>query len=247
MYQYIALLLGIVAIAGCGRKATALAADSVQTRGYDDAATQARGPHEYRFLPTKSSEFKTHLLEIAKNYESYGRFDKRMNWAPRMCAPVKRSSLDYSSSDDPDTHGGKLYSVFAFPRAVFASGALSSGMRIAPGQIVVKEAWFSRELPEHAGTLPSLIRHVKSWDGTTVRDEYVPYARKNGRLYAAAAKAALFILFKLDPTTPDTDEGWVYGTVTADSKSISSVGKLQACMSCHDTAPYDHLFGPAKE
>jgi hypothetical protein len=56
-------------------------------------------------------------------------------------------------------------------------------------------------------------------------------------------KAELFIMYKLDPETPDTDEGWVYGTVTGDGAALISGGRLASCMSCHLEAPHDRLFG----
>jgi hypothetical protein len=50
-------------------------------------------------------------------------------------------------------------------------------------------------------------------------------------------------MYKLDPETPDTDEGWVYGTVTGDGAAVISGGRLASCMSCHLEAPHDRLFG----
>lgn len=74
-------------------------------------------------------------------------------------------------------------------------------------------------------------------------DSFVPYVRYNGRLYSAAMKGPLFIMFKMAPKTPDTDEGWVYGTTTADGKEVISAGRVESCMSCHQKAPHDRLFG----
>jgi hypothetical protein len=56
-------------------------------------------------------------------------------------------------------------------------------------------------------------------------------------------KGELFIMYKLDPSTPDTDEGWIYGTVTADGTKVISGGRVASCMSCHLEAPHDRLFG----
>jgi hypothetical protein len=50
-------------------------------------------------------------------------------------------------------------------------------------------------------------------------------------------------MFKLDPKTPGTDEGWVYGTVTADGKTVTSAGRVASRMKCHQEAPHDRLFG----
>jgi hypothetical protein len=54
-------------------------------------------------------------------------------------------------------------------------------------------------------------------------------------------------MFKLDPKTPGTDEGWVYGTVSADGKQVTSAGRVESCMRCHQKAPHDRLFGLPKE
>jgi hypothetical protein len=54
-------------------------------------------------------------------------------------------------------------------------------------------------------------------------------------------------MFKLDPSTPGTDRGWAYGTVTADGKQVTSAGRVESCMRCHRKAPHDRLFGLPKE
>ena len=40
--------------------------------------------------------------------------------------------------------------------------------------------------------------------------------KQDGHLYHARQKAGLFIMYRLDPSTPETDQGWVYGTVNRD-------------------------------
>jgi hypothetical protein len=55
--------------------------------------------------------------------------------------------------------------------------------------------------------------------------------------------AGLFIMMKLDPATPDTDHGWVYGTVAADRVTVTSAGRVASCMGCHESAGFDRLFG----
>jgi hypothetical protein len=49
----------------------------------------------------------------------------------------------------------------------------------------------------------------------------------------------------MDPKTPGTDNGWVYGTVTADGKQVTSAGRVKSCMACHQRAPNDRVFGPS--
>jgi hypothetical protein len=65
-------------------------------------------------------------------------------------------------------------------------------------------------------------------------------------VYKAAKPAGLFVMMKLDPKTPGTDAGWVYGTLSADGKAVTAAGKVESCMKCHQDAKHDRLFGPAK-
>jgi hypothetical protein len=42
---------------------------------------------------------------------------------------------------------------------------------------------------------------------------------------------------------PGTDAGWIYATITPDGKTLTSAGRVQQCMDCHEAAPHDRLFG----
>lgn len=53
----------------------------------------------------------------------------------------------------------------------------------------------------------------------------------------------LFVTFKLDPSTPGTGQGWVYGTVSAEGRSVTSSGPVESCMKCNADASLDRLFG----
>jgi hypothetical protein len=67
----------------------------------------------------------------------------------------------------------------------------------------------------------------------------------DGQPIAAAStqKNGLFIVMRMGPSTPNSDEGWVYGTVTADGTKVTSAGRVQSCMECHVGAPHERLFG----
>jgi hypothetical protein len=116
--------------------------------------------------------------------------------------------------------------------------------------VVVKESWVPEEVKDDGTPLEPVRRTVKVRQGDTLveqEDSFLPYARKDGHLYHAKEKGPLFVMFKLDPATPGTDEGWVYGTVTADGKTVTGVGKIESCMKCHQDAPHDRLFGLPEE
>jgi hypothetical protein len=188
--------------------------------------------------------FEDRLLEIAAAYEPYGRLDTAARWAPAFCAaPVMHlPELALSRSTDQGTHGRKLYSLF--PKERDPSGSYVESAK--PGQVIVKESWVPEEVNDDGKPLEPIHRKVKVRRGDAVveqDDSFIPYARKDGKLYHAKEKGPLFVMFKLDPQTPGTDEGWVYGTVTPDGKQVTSAGRVESCMKCHQEAPHDRLFG----
>jgi hypothetical protein len=83
--------------------------------------------------------------------------------------------------------------------------------------------------------------------GRDVAPPHQRFAEKDGKHYRPAEKADLFIMLKLDPATPDTDQGWVYATVSADGKTVTSSGRVESCMGCHTKAPDDRLFGVGRK
>jgi hypothetical protein len=183
--------------------------------------------------------FHAQLKEIARTYPGYGYADYReAAWAPGLCRmPIPYH--DYlpgearlSASKDTETHGQKLYFLFAKQRDAYVQ---FSGKMNPVGQVVVKESWTPKEATEeeYKGYLAV---------GGQLR-EATPFARKNGKLYRTDQRNALFIMFKIAPETPGTDNGWVYGTVTADGKTVTSAGRVESCMGCHKAAKHDRLFG----
>lgn len=187
-----------------------------------------------------TTPFDDHMLEVAKRYESYRLLVPNLNIVATDCRPIgfADTSLYFSKSTDSQTHGKKMYVVFAkdVPDGVYSY--VPKGNAAPLGQAIVKEAWTAEEVVDDnkaLWTMPSVRRKGNP--------TFVPYLRKDGKLYHAAEKSALFIMFKLDPQTPDTDEGWVYGTVTPDGKMVTSAGKVESCMKCHQKAPHDRLFG----
>lgn len=171
--------------------------------------------------------FHARLLEIAATYEGMARVDDELHWAPFLCRQPMPSQPRKSASPDLDTHGRKLYYVFAKDRAGYLQ---RDGKPPAPvGQVVVKEAWSVEEVPA-----------TTSYDRT---QSPVRYLKQDDRLYHAKQKAGLFVMFRLDPATPGTDLGWVYGTLDADGKQVTSAGRVQSCMGCHTQAPNERLFG----
>ena len=79
------------------------------------------------------------LEEPARSYASYGRVDDRSRWAPTDCeAPADRPPR-VSASRDPETHGRKLYYLFAKDREAYR---IARDRSQPVGQVLVKESWF---------------------------------------------------------------------------------------------------------
>jgi hypothetical protein len=196
--------------------------------------------------------FDGRLLAVARSYQGYHLIDPLVRWSPLDCraprVPVM-SEPALSRSRDEATHGRKLYFLFAkvIPDTASRPSAYVPTRGPNPvGQAVVKEAWAPEEVADDGSPLRPVSLEVEV-RGHSRRREFVPYARQGGRLYHAREKSGLFIMLKLDRATPGTDEGWVYGTVTADGLRVTSAGRVESCMGCHRDAPHDRLFGLAKK
>jgi len=181
------------------------------------------------------------LLEVASTYKTRSAHYYPVYPAVQMtqvtCGPFTLTPASpppplITASNDSATHGRKLYWLFVKklppncgPGEYTVDGALNP-----VGQVV--EAWLPEEIND---------------EGQAADLKENECVRRDGHLYRAATKSGLFIMYKLDPKTPDTDEGWVYGTVSADGKTVTSAGRVQSCMNCHQDAPHDRLFGVAKK
>ena len=102
---------------------------------------------------------------------------------------------------------------------------------IDPGrpQVVVKEAFTPVETTKPDG----------------FADDLRP-AEHKGKRYEPGDPLGIYVVFKPRKASPDTDAGWVYGTVTADLQTVTSAGKVASCMGCHKNAPHERLFGLAE-
>jgi hypothetical protein len=183
-------------------------------------------------------QFHSKLLEIAKSYSSFGRVDDEARWAPWLCRTPNPSVARFSESKDEQTHGQKLYFLFAKERHAYVLNT------DAAEQIVVKESWVPKKASLEKKREAESVDFIK--DGKRTTDFYVPFAEKDGEAFHAETKSALFIMYKLDAATPGTDHGWVYGTVSPDGKQVTAAGTVSSCMKCHEEAPHGRLFGLAR-
>jgi hypothetical protein len=194
--------------------------------------------------PKPGEQFHKELLQAAKDYKSWGRVDGSFLWAPVDCRMPDPAQARFSASDDDNTHGQKLYSLFAKDPNAYLW--FDGDKPVAVGQVVVKESWVPEETTE---VKPDVIDHTRvigDRERPTVGDHFYPYATRGDKVYKAGTPAGLFIMMKLDPKTEGTDDGWVYGTVSAEGKQVTAAGKIESCMKCHQEARHDRLFGLAK-
>jgi hypothetical protein len=193
-------------------------------------------------FPAAMKPFADKLLDIAKKYERFGRVDDEFRWAPWLCRSPNPGTVAFSASKDKDTHGQKLYSLFASDRPAYAQ--LQTKKQAPVGQVIVKESW----TPEPSDAPPQKdveFRKLNAKDrhGEDLVDHFSPYVQRDGKWFKASKKAGLFVMMKYDPKTEGTDEGWVYATVSADLKQVTSIGKVASCMECHVKAKFDRQFG----
>jgi hypothetical protein len=182
--------------------------------------------------------FEEQVRAIATTYLTWGRVDDELRWAPFLCRQPLPGVARPSESNDPATHGQKLYSVFARHRDNYPAGPQLD-------QAVVKQSWKAELVTgPDASFSPNSYRSDPSDDGGS--DHFYPYATQDGGVYRAAEPAGLFIMFKLDPATAGTDLGWVYATVSP-AGQVTSTGRVASCMGCHEpSATHERLFGVPK-
>lgn len=179
--------------------------------------------------PTREpDELATTLRSIAAEYASWHRVDEWNHWAPELCW-IKPSVGRISASDDADTHGRKLYYLYAKDRAAYVA-AREADQPI--GQVVVKESW----KPVEIGANETVDEFSRTVDGHSI-------AERDGKRWKPGAKTGLFVMIKRAADAPGTDAGWIYATTSSDGSVVHESGRVASCMSCHDEGTRDRLFG----
>lgn len=184
-----------------------------------------------------SSPFDERVLEAVRTYERYPRVSDQPAWSPVWCRMPPSAGALVSHADGEDAHGRKLYHLFVKDDASYRGRADDPALvhpnpPLSPapvGQVLVKEAW-----------RPERVAQAMEFDGTGLQSDL---ATLDGALYRRGEPHGLFVMLKLDPKTPGTDEGWVYATVTPDRTRVTAAGRVESCMRCHVDAPHDRQFG----
>jgi len=178
--------------------------------------------------------FQALLLSVAGSYESYQRLEENLRVAPTSCVGPRPAPVRDSRSKDDATHGGKLYYLYALdPEAYLPSqkGRMNKPGKIpvfdkkAVDQVLVKQSWTAVPV-----------------ENTDLRDR-TKVVERGTKKWTLGERRELFIMARLDAKTEGSDNGWVYGTVSADGKSVTSSGRVSSCMACHEKAGEGRLFG----
>lgn len=177
--------------------------------------------------------FADEIHSVFPGYRVWGRVDDEVRWAPDLCRMANPASAHVSRVEE-GPHQQKLYSLFASDRDAYSTGA------VQPGFVIVKESY----VPERVEK-PDPMRYPWPADADGL-DHFYPFAQgADGSTYKASKFAGAYVMMKLAKGTPDTDEGWVYGTIDA-SGQLTSSGRVASCMGCHDTKP-ERLFTVVKQ
>lgn len=190
------------------------------------------------------------LREAARDYLAWGRVDERPNVAPVLCrAPLPHdygapSQVRLSRADEAE-HGRKLYFLFAGPNQLGGRHLYAKlgkpGSEVPVGFTVVKQSWTAEPgpapAPAPAPTHPNAIITIEPPPPVTTLEH-------EGRQLHTGEPRELFVMTKIGaPDTPGTDLGWIYGTLTPDGQTVTSAGRVERCMSCHEHADHERLFG----
>lgn len=189
------------------------------------------------------------VLQAALAAADYELVGPHVLWSPFLCSAPPAPSVRHSAAPADTGHGRKLYvlrsndaetylkHLHGDPLAVEANAAVEGPVSIPVGLTLVKQAF----APEpYDGEPPPEVTVYGSRDGLV--DGYYPYSERKGRVYRTGEPIGSFVMVKVAPDTPDSERGWIYGTVTPDGE-VTSAGRVESCLSCHRKAGDESLFG----
>jgi hypothetical protein len=195
------------------------------------------------------------LRRAATGYREWGRVDERPNLAPMLCrAP---SGLDFGfpsharlSGADDAPHGRKLYYLFAAldgrdARHLYGGLGTPAAQAIPVGLTIVKQSWAA--VPSTRAITSEPVLEGDDYIMAVDQPEPITWVVHEGQRLDVGEQAELFVMTKIgESDMPGTDAGWIYGTLTADGKTVTSAGLVQRCMDCHEAATHERLFGLQK-
>jgi hypothetical protein len=175
--------------------------------------------------------------EVALAYREWGRVDDELRWAPWLCRLPLPSAARVSRAERG--HDRKVYFVYASDRDQYLT-IVGTNARPRPGLTVVKESFHPRPIASDAAP--------RAWTGEPTDPhfgfQYRPAPTENGGYVGPGEPGGLYVMRYVGPRA-GTDDGWVYGTRTADGQ-VTGDGVIETCVGCHRSAPHGRLFGLAR-
>lgn len=191
--------------------------------------------------PEQVAAWTARLKTLAGSYRSLDRVDTLARFAPAMCRAIGSGPrVPMSASEDEATHGRKLYALWSLD--VEAYGAVT-GLRFR-----ARDAEKTKATPGVEGCAQVMVKEafepveIKADEKDAGLADGLRPAVRDGKRFKPGAATGLFVMFRLDPATPATDDGWVYGTVNPKGE-VTEVGRIASCMKCHVEAKGGRLFG----
>lgn len=160
-----------------------------------------------------------------------------MRFAPTLCRIPRPGQYELSSSKDGNTHGQKIYSLYAFDPVAYG----------APPTMMMP-MMDGKDTPKLVGVSQAIVKEAfapKQVDGPTAGLHEPAPATRDGKFFGKGDPAGLYVMFKPTDVDFETDAGWVYATITPDG-NITAAGKIRSCIGCHQKNP-DRVFGMPRE
>lgn len=161
-----------------------------------------------------------------------------LNWSPFLCMmpPAARALL--SSVDAEEGHGSKIYALRSNQGEAYMKLGTDEEVELPLFTVLVKEA-FAPVL--HPGEDAPSPHSTPGWE-LALSEGYVPFAERDGLTYTTGRPRGLFVMLRLPEGTPDTMDGWAYGTVDPAGR-VTGSGAMESCIRCHRTADHGGVFG----
>jgi len=181
------------------------------------------------------------VAEAAAGAKAWGVVGPHVLWAPLLCMAPPPPSAHVSRAPDAGPHAHKLFVLRSNdPEAYLKlTGPDTSPGEVPLGLTLVKESYAPIEVDPATVPPPRVgIDHYATQDG------FYRFAKRNGKTYRTGGRRDLFVMVRVAPGTPDSERGWVYGTVTPEGE-VTSAGRVASCIECHSDveAGADSLFG----
>lgn len=186
------------------------------------------------------------IRDVARACADWDIVGPHVSWSPFLCSSPPAPRALWSEARASSEHAQKLYVLRSNqPKAYLALGEPAGALdvaRISIGAALVKESYapVACALDEAPGQRTNEEHRLWSERG------FVPFAEKDGRTYRVGEPRDLFVMLKMPAGTPDTMRGWAFGTVTP-AGQVTSAGAVGNCVSCHEDAPHDGLFGWSRD